>query len=245
MPLSDSRRAAGIGGNPSCSETGTAVAIYNSSKSARPFDAKPCLSGWGGARNRADRVSHEVTLRQATGIINAAHTACQIGLPFNRHLTIHLERAGVPDTKAAAAIGQFLTLARDWLRKQALTFAYVWVRENGDGKGSHVHILLHVPAGATWTGWRLRRWLVHVTGVPYSAGAIRTERIGGTVRAALVVPEHYRANLMAVVSYVLKGASSNTVAALGLSTAREPGGAIIGKRAGWSQNVRRAAWIGG
>lgn len=220
-------------------QAGTALAIYSNSKSARPFDGKLPFSSWGGARNRASRTSDSLSPERATGLIEAAQFAAAIGLPFNRHLTIHWERAGVPDSRAAAATGRFLKQAGDWIGKRGGRIAWLWVRENdeGDGsKGSHVHILLHVPAGSKWTGWRLRRWLERITGKPYRAGTIQTARIGGTLRAAEMAPAVYQANLAAVVGYVLKGASRDAARALGLKRV-EAGGRIIGKRCSTSQNI--------
>lgn len=258
MPFSGSSREGGNAGIAPSLETGTAVAIYNSFKSARPFNAKHGFSGWGGARNRADRVSDCLSLIQAKNIIEAAQFAAAIGLPFNRHVTIHWERAGVPDSRAAAATGRFLKLASDGIAKRcskleklsknqasgSAQFAWVWVRENdaagGGAKGSHVHILLHLPASATWSGWRNRRWLERIAGKPYRAGIIRTARIGGTARAAALAPAVYQANLAAVVGYVLKSACPAAARALGLERL-EAGGSVIGKRAATSQNIGPAA----
>jgi hypothetical protein len=260
MASSESSRHLNSGGYCGKAETGTPVAIYNNSKSDAAFsgytdntvrvrvgigtatnagsaDNTGNKQGWGGARNRGDRVSDSLSLHQAEGIVRAAHRACAIGLPFNRHVTIHWERAGVADAKAAGAIGAYLTLARDWLRKRGWGFAYSWVRENGDDKGSHVHILMHIdPAIAQPFTAMQRRWLRRVTGKPYRKGVIRTSRIGGSVRAFETAPEAYQANLAVVVGYVLKGASQGAAMALGLDRL-ESGGSIIGKQAGWSVNV--------
>lgn len=106
-----------------------------------------------------------------------------------------------------------LKLAGDWLskcrplefnQKKSSRFAWAWVRENGRTKGSHVHILLHLPTG-TQIGTMQRRWLRLVTGRPYSASTIKTVRIGGTASAAQSAPAGYRPNLAAVVAYLLKG----------------------------------------
>lgn len=255
MPFSDASRASGNGEFPPIAISGTAVAITNISKSARPLEAEQGFNGWGGARNHADRSSASLSLKQATGIIEAAQFAAAIGLPFNRHVTIHWERAGIADNRAAAATGYFLKLGSDRLAKLVCKvvkktgenrtalprLAWAWVRENdagGEGpKGSHVHILLHVPAELTWSGWRVRRWLERITGHRYRAGVIKTARIGGSLGAA---PAAYEANLAAVVGYVLKGASGDVQRALGLDRI-EAGGRIIGKRAGTSQNIGRAA----
>lgn len=239
MPFSVFNSQREIGENPLDSESGTPYAIYNTSKCARQSNAKSFVSTWGGARNRADRVSDSITAAQASGLIDAAQRAWTIGLPLNRHVTIQWTRAGIADREAAAATGAFLTLVRDWLRKRGGQLAYVWVRENdkGDGaKGSHVHILMHIPSGAPWTYWRSRHWLERVTGKPYRKGVIHTARIAGTVKACTMAPERYLSNLAAVVGYVIKGASERAAKALDLER-RACGGLIIGKRMGWSQNI--------
>jgi hypothetical protein len=240
MPFSKPGAAGRAGGNPPCAESGTAAAIYSSTTGARPSDAPRPSQGRGGARNRAGRLSHALALEQARAVMAAAQAARLIGLPFNRHVTIHWAAAGVADGEAASAGGRFLALVRDWLRKRQAATSWAWVRENGDGKGSHVHILIHVPLSVSWDAWRLRRWLVRVSGSPYRSGVIRTQRIGGRANAASAAPEVYEANLAAVVAYLVKGTSRDAAEALGLER-QEAGGPIIGKRAGWSENVGRAA----
>lgn len=178
-------------------------------------------------------------MNQAANIIEAAQFAATIGLPFNRHLTIHWEQAGVPDCRAARATGRFLKLAGDWLNKRGKTIAWAWVRENGDGNGSHVHILLYLPAGVT-LGNMQRRWLRSITDMPYSASTIRTARIGGTAGAAQMAPAAYQANLAAIVGYVLKGTSARAARDLWLERL-DPGGRVIGRRASTSQNIGRTA----
>ncbi|MFP5328728.1 MAG: hypothetical protein ACLGHC_01125 [Alphaproteobacteria bacterium] len=202
---------------------------------------------WGGRRNSASRTNDSLSLNQATNILEAAQFAAAAGMPFNRHLTIHWQQAGIPDERAAWATGRFLKLAGDWIakrdsentRRERGRFAWAWVRENGERKGSHVHILLHLPAG-TRIGGMQRRWLRSITGKPYSASAIKTARIGGTAGAAQSAPAAYRANLAAVVGYVLKGASPSAARKLELDRL-EAGGRIIGKRAATSQNIGWAA----
>lgn len=87
-----------------------------------------------------------------------------------------------------------------------------------------------------------RRWLRLITGSPYTASTIKTERIGGTAGSALTAPAAYEANLQTVVGYVLKSACPAAARALGLERV-EPGGIIIGKRAATSQNIGWAARV--
>jgi hypothetical protein len=178
------------------------------------------------AGGRRDRSSAGLSAHQANGVIEAALHARRIGLPFNRHVTIRLERAGIPDRDAVKVIGAFLTRVRDWLRKKGHRTAFAWVRENGAMIGSHVHILLHLPAGVSF-GHRPRRWIEATSGKPYRAGTIRTKRISEAA---------YDDNLGVLVGYLCKGASPDVAETLGLER-RKPGGTIIGKRAGWSENI--------
>ncbi len=199
---------------------------------------------WGGARNRYDRSSDCLTLAQAANIIAAAHHAIRLGLPLNRHLTVHLEKSGVVPCGGAKAIGAYLKLYRQFLASRGFPFAYVWVREDDDGdgtKGAHVHILMHVPPeGAPAAIRRQALWLSRVTGLPYRSGALHTSRIGGKVRTATTLPEVYRPNLDAVVGYLLKGLEQSSAATLGLRR-HDEGGLVIGKRCGWSENIGAAS----
>lgn len=156
-------------------------------------------------------------------------TAKAIGRALNRHITVHWQSAGIPDERAAAATTAFLKYFREWLGHAT---AYVWARENGEGKGSHVHILAHLPAGMRMDGARSRRWLERITGRPYRRGTIRTTRIGGGKD-----PDGpaYAANLHAVLAYILKGGTEDVADTLAI--ARKPGGCIIGKRCGTSRNI--------
>lgn len=170
-----------------------------------------------------------MTLSQARLLIEAALAARAIGRALNRHIIVHWEAAGIPDSRAAAATTAFLKYLRDWLGGET---AYVWARENGDGKGSHLHILAHMPAGRHMSGARSRRWLERITASRYQRGTIRTIRIGGSRE-----PDGpaYAANLQAVLAYVLKGVNADTAETLGI--VRESGGCIIGKRCGTSRNI--------
>ena len=185
--------------------------------------------------SRLNRITGSLTHAQVAGVTAAAKHASLIGLPLNRHVTLRLERAGVADIGSVSAIGRFLTCLRDWLRKRGHFSAHVWVRERGPVIGSHVHILLHLPSGVSLRGGRTRRWIEAVTGSKYVAGTVCTRRIGSVA---------YEANLGNLVAYLCKGASPNVAEELNLPR-RKRGGSIVGKRAGWSQNVgatARARW---
>lgn len=202
----------------------------------------PPASGWGGARNRADRVSSQLTLRQCQELIAAADHAEALGLRFNRHWTVHYERAGIDDARAAAFIGRLTKLVREYSRRHGEGFAAIWVREGGKRKGGHVHFLMHFPAALCLKG-RTRRWIRYAGGT-CRQGVSFVRAVAGRVSAAESGGEHYAHNLRAVREYLLKGASKEACEALRLERGPIDQGRIIGKRCGATENIgpaRRAA----
>ena len=168
-------------------------------------------------------------------MIEAAIFAERIGLPFNRHWTVHYEMAGIAERDGALFVGRLLTLVRKFVRRAGGDLAALWARENGHGKGGHVHILLHLPNGLTLRN-RTRRWIKAAGGNPVRRVS-KVRAIGGAARPD---GDHYRANANEVTAYLLKGASNETGRALGLNRYGD-GGPIIGKRAGWTANIGQAA----
>ncbi len=203
-------------------------------------NAKPLFHRHGGARNKAYRASGALTEKQCRELIEATAFSVRIGLPFNILLTIHFEAGGIGDGQAGASLRAFLKNAGDWTVKRGARMAWAFVREHGEGKGSHAHILLHVPPALrpAFTR-RQRRWLQQA-GVHLAKGVILSRRIGGTLRAYQQQRESYLSNLGEALGYCLKGADGDAAKVLGL-TRLEPGGTIIGKRCGTSQNIGRAA----
>jgi hypothetical protein len=193
--------------------------------------------GWGGARNRAARTSEYIKLAAALELVDAARWAIAAGVPFNRHLTVHWALGGINDRDASAATGRLVKLIGDWVRKRGGRFAHAWVREMGRRKGSHVHILLHIPKNLR-LGHMTSRWVRSILGRT-KKGTIKTRAIGGTAKAAFSGSDWYEDNLAAVVAYLLKGVSVEAGEALGLDSAAA-GGWIIGKRIAISQNLRPA-----
>lgn len=194
-------------------------------------------NGWGGARNHASRTSDYIKLEAAVELVEAARWAMTAGVPFNRHLTIHWTMSGIPDGQAAAATGRLIKLIRDWVKKRGGDFAHGWVRELGERKGSHAHLLLHIPKDLK-LGHMTRRWVRSKAGAS-PCRAILTRSIGGTTKAAFSGSNWYESNLAAVVAYLLKGVNPEAGEALGLDEFAK-GGRVIGKRVSISQNLRPA-----
>jgi hypothetical protein len=199
-------------------------------------------NGWGGARNRKDRLSDALTRAQCEAILASVDAMIAKGMPPNRFLTVHWEKLGVAPAECMEAISGFIRLARDWARKQGHEIGWLWIRENdfGDGmKGEHVHILLHIPEPLlpVFIRTMTRRWLLRVTGSKYSKGAARFDTIGQRASDYRNAPEIYRENLSKLlVGYLLKGASRDAARELALPR-WDDGGRIAGKRWGRSQNL--------
>lgn len=193
--------------------------------------------GRGGARNRADRVSHELTAAQIANLRAAECHAEAIGLPFNRMITIHWQAAGVPLEGMAKATGRFLDLLTRALARHGGATAWLWVHEGGERKGGHCHLLAHVPPDLVRVITRLQRgWLRRITGSAYRKRVIRSNPIGGRLGLETGNPGLHAVNVSEALSYVMKGAGPVAAARLDLERL-EPGGRVIGKRCGTSQNI--------
>ena len=227
--------AGGDGGKPVDPELGTSIALYSRTYSDTASAASRAGKGWGSARNSASRISNSLTVRQVGQVFSAGQQALLRGLPLNRHITIHWEVAGVNDAQAAGATGKFIKYAGDWIRSHGGRLAWLWVRENGYGKGSHVHMLLHVPKGLS-LGKMQRGWLKKITGQAYRADSIRTTRIARTANASATAPALYSQNLAELLGYLVKGASEEAAEHFSLGRC-VPGGQVIGKRCGVAQNI--------
>lgn len=196
-------------------------------------------TGRGGARNHADRESHSLTLVQVGNLIAAGLHANAIGLPFTRMLTIHWQAAGVALEGMAKATGRYLDLLTKALARHGSETSWLWVHENGDRKGGHCHLLVHVPADLVSLVTGLQRgWLRRITGKVYRAGVIHSKPIGGRLGLEVGNPDLHAINLDVALAYVLKGVCPDVASQFGLERL-EPGGRVIGKRCGTSQNIGR------
>lgn len=221
--------------NPSIVGSGTALAInYLTSGVAALL---PERTGRGGARNRADRESHALTAAQVSTLTAAERHAERIRLPFTRMITIHWEAAGVPLAGMAHATYRFTDLMTKALARHGSSTAWLWTHENGEGKGGHCHLLVHIPAALVAVVTALqRRWLRRITGQAYRARVIHSKPIGGRLGLEASNPDLHAVNCTAALAYVLKGASTEAASRFGLERL-EPGGRVIGKRCGTSQNI--------
>lgn len=225
--------------NPPITRTGTALAINYLTSGVAALSARG--TGRGGARNRADRQSHALTAAQIGNLRAAERHAEKIGLPITRMISIHWQAAGVPLASMANATYRFTDLLRKALARHGSRTAWLWTHENvpgnGHEKGGHCHLLAHVPADLVPVITALQRgWLRRITGQPYRARVIHSKPIGGRLGLETGNPDLHAVNLEAALAYVLKGASPEAASKFGLERL-EPGGRVIGKRCGTSQNI--------
>jgi hypothetical protein len=215
---------------------GTPVAITYLTLGVPPYFARNASSR-GGAHNLATRESHALSRAHVGNLMGSALHADAIGLPFTRMITVHWEAAGVALDDMARATGRFIDMLSKTLARHKSATAWLWVHESGHGKGGHCHILAHVPAALVAIVTRLqRRWLRTITGTHYRARVIHSVPIGGRLGLEGSNPALHAVNRDVALSYVLKGACADAAALFGLDRL-EPGGRIIGKRCGTSQNI--------
>ena len=220
---------------PPIDRTGTALAISYLTSGVATLSL--CSTGRGGARNRADRESHALTVAQIGNLMAAERHAELIRLPFTRMISIHWQAAEVPLEGMARATGRFVDLMAKTLARHGSSTAWLWVHENCGPKGGHCHLLAHVPAKHVKRISGLQRgWLRRITLHSYRARVIYSRPIGGRLGLETSNSELHAINLAAALAYVLKGASPQAASQFALERL-EPGGRVIGKRCGTSQNI--------
>ncbi len=207
-----------------------------------------------GGKRVAKAATETLSKSQVRAVISGASRSIALGVPLNRFVTIHWGAMSVSERDSFRATQNLLRRARDWLRDHGAVVAWVWVRETSPkepDKGAHVHWLLHVPdrLRVALLG-RLKGWALASAGqgVRYQAGAVHSRSVG-FVGCDVRSPETHRANLRAVVAYMLKGmaAHDSEIATEGLlqiwaeegaETMRfDSGGVVSGKRAGVSRSL--------
>ncbi len=192
-------------------------------------------NGWGGARNRKDRITTALKKEHAEGILMAIAVAQLKGLPLNRFWTVNYEWAGIDDSEGAAFIGRLLAQCQRYTRTRNGQFAAVWVREIGAKNGGHVHIAMHLPRGWKLNGHQTRKWIRQAGGI-YCKGVSDIRPVGAWLDCAEANAGHYLQNIEAMANYMVKGSADEVADELGLDLRRH-GGRVIGKRWGRTQNL--------
>jgi hypothetical protein len=192
----------------------------------------------GGARNWANRSSHQLTERQCRDLINASLQADAQGQPFNRFITLLWERGGIDGRANAKVTGRFIKLASDWARRHGYRLVWAWVQEWGRVNGAHIHMLLHLPNHLDWQFCLMpRRWAKQCLGGRYVSGVVNSKRVKAD-RWGL----SYQDALMRRVHYMLKYAPAELEGKLDMTAkgleSWGKSGIVTGKRlARWQDRV--------
>ncbi len=129
-------------------------------------------------RNHRHRFSLYLSEAKALDLVEAAIHAMRIGCPLNRFVTINFTRA---DTVARPqdAVGHYLRLVSRFFRERGVRSTFLWVLEQAQGTGLHVHILLHCPDQlAASFAYRARfKWL-RLSGVEARRGVSKIITVG-------------------------------------------------------------------
>ena len=196
----------------------------------------------GGARNRADRTSWQLSERQCRLLLKRSEDAWLAGLPLNRFITLAWGKAALEGPDATKANGGFIRIAREWMRWHGHPMPWVWVQETGDIFGQHAHILLHVPPELDLLFRPMPlRWAKSLLKGAYVAGTVQSQRLGSAYTSN-ANPALYRAVLLGKLNYMMKCAPEPLEAKLGLAGwGHKPWGQsskVVGKRAGAWQRSR-------
>lgn len=167
----------------------------------------------GGARNRADRISNQLTERQCKTLIDAAWQAETLGQPFNRYITLLWARGGIDGRDNAKITGRFIKLVSDWAWRHGYRLLWAWVQEWGATNGAHVHILLHVPTALTPIFRNMPlRWTKELLPAAYIGGVLECQKLGFDTNT------HAReAEVLGKVHYMLKCSPAAFESKLGMT----------------------------
>lgn len=172
----------------------------------------------GGPRNRRDRISWQLSEPQCLHVIGRSFDAWEAGHPLSRFITLAWGVAGIDPELAVWATGQFINLAREWMRAHGYpVMPWVWVQETGDTFGQHAHILLYVPPELYDLFSRMpTRWARAIVGCGRVGGLVDTQWLPAA-QSASINPAAYEAQLLGRLAYMLKNAPEEWAEPLGLA----------------------------
>ena len=198
----------------------------------------------GGARNKRDRETWQLSEHDCRKILAGADAAWEIGAPFNRFATLAWQLGGFAPQDCVRLTGQFINLSRDWLAARGHSMPWVWTQERGDKYGAHAHALFHVPPELDLLFRPMpQRWAKHLLGGTYVKGVVQCQSLASR-RAAYSNPEFYWAELRGKLRYMLKSAPAELEGVFGMiGWGNAPWGQsckTYGKRAGvWQYRQAR------
>lgn len=197
---------------------------------------RPRLLQRGGAHNRRNRESWQLSERDCRKLIGASEAAFAAGMPLNRFVTIAWGKGGICAEGSVAATGDFVRRARDWLGGHGHSMPWVWVQECGERFGQHCHMLLQVaPELDNLFRPMPLRWVKAIVPSHYETGTLQCQKLAAA-RSAQNNPAAYEAQLQGKLHYMLKCAPERLEGPLSMiGWGMKPWGQscrVYGKRAG-------------
>jgi hypothetical protein len=177
------------------------------------------------------RITHTIKQGSIARALNAVNFAKSKGMPLNVSITINFWQTRCPEGEESMQFARlrdarFTPFIRRELKKigsPGVAPTFIWTLENTCGV--HGHWLVHVPPERFHLLCdKLPRWLESVTGGPFDEGCIHIQKAHNPVGKA---------------KYILKGADPFWAATYNIRP--EDQGPIVGKRAGTSLNIGKAA----
>ena len=102
--------------------------------------------------------NHYLTAKQVNDLFTLTHEAHTGKRALNRFITIHLKDLKIKT--AQSLVSNIMEKTRKWLQRNGFEHSHIWVLENGDVKGIHAHILVHIPRRYIHEYKRLlKKWL--------------------------------------------------------------------------------------
>ncbi len=102
--------------------------------------------------------SHYMSQKQVAGLFEHVRQCHMTGRPLNRFMTIQMK--DLQQKSPQKTINDLMEKTRKWLKSKGHDPAYLWVLENGETKGIHAHLIIHIPKHCIHDYKRLiKKWL--------------------------------------------------------------------------------------
>jgi hypothetical protein len=182
----------------------------------------------------ASRTTHAIKQVSIARVLNGVNFAQRQSLPLNTAVTINLWQTHCPEGQESAAFARlrdtrftpFIRREQKKIGSPGVPPTYVWTLENVGGV--HCHWLLHIPRHRfALFAEKLPLWIEAVTG-------------GITDKSCIHIQEAH--NPVGKAKYILKGADPFWATTYNIDAIDQ--GPVIGKRAGTSENIGKAARLG-
>lgn len=104
--------------------------------------------------------THYLTSKQVNDLFTLTSESYTAKRELNRFITLHLKDLKI--RTAQTYLSKLMEKTRKWLQRNGFEHSHIWVLENGEVKGIHAHILVHIPNNYIHQYKRLlKKWLAY------------------------------------------------------------------------------------